>query len=305
MNISLYRLVRGVAVTAVLSMPLHAHALHFDVRVGTSQGPVAGSTLTVGVYGDLPYTTLPVDIHTGYVLFPGNFGDFEGGPDKTDDPGFQAFAGALSGRSGAKDFIGFKALGALQQWDAASHSWQAADQGTGIRLFGDVPPAVANAYLQYLVNPRSAPANALANFNYYESGTLFTGEGIVGPDMATIDDASSAGAFHAHLDWFMEHGGGGHAASTAYMVTLQLTDAKAIGGRGVYVDSQPFSVIFNYGLSDAAYEQAFLSRIVLPTSGDGGIPPVPEPGTWALMGGGLAVLAVLPWRRRPASGFRT
>lgn len=304
MQHALNRLLRSLTAAAVLLAPLQAHALHFDVRVGTSHGPVAGSTLTVGVYGDLPYTTLPVDIHTGYVLFPGNFGDFEGGPDKTDDPGFQAFAGALSGRSGAKDFIGFKALGVLQQWDAASHTWQAADRGTGIRLFGDVPPAVANAYLQYLVNPRSAPANALANFNYYEAGTLFTGEGIVGPAMATIDDASSTGAFHAHLDWFMEHGGG-HAASTAYMVTLQLTDAKAIGGRGVYVDSQPFSVIFNYGLSEAAYEQAFLSRIVVPTSGDGGIPPVPEPGRWALMGCGLGVLAVLVRRRSGASGFRT
>ena len=259
-----------------------AHAIHFDVAIGLDKGTVAGSKITIGVYGDLPFQQLPVDAYTGYALFPGDFGDFEGGPKSTDDPGFQAFAGSLSGAAGARDYIGFKALGSLQQWDAATGEWSAADSGVGIRLYGAVPPAVANAYLQSLINPRLAPPTALADFNLYSAGTLFTGAGIVGPTSATIDDAGSNGAFHAHLDWYIE----GAAPYGAYMVTLQLTDAASIGGRGRYLDSDPFQVVFNYGLSSEQYETAFLSRINLPSVVEPNL-PVPEPAGWAMLVAGL------------------
>ncbi|MBC7208800.1 MAG: PEP-CTERM sorting domain-containing protein [Methyloversatilis sp.] len=262
-----------------------AHAIHFDVAIGLDQGPVAGSRITVGAYGDLPFEQLPIDVHTGYMVFPGDFGDFEGGPKSTDDPGFQAFPGSLSGASGARDFIGFKAVGTLLQWDAAGGTWSAADDGVGIRLYGAVPPAVANAYIQSLINPRLAPPGAAANFEFYSQGTLFTGAGIEGPVAATIDDANANGGFHAHLDWFIE----GAAPSSAYMVTLHLTDATSIGGRGRYVDSDPFHVVFNYGLSAEQYETAFMSRVSL---------PVPEPSSWALMVAGLVLTTSLARRVR-------
>ena len=157
--------------------------------------------------------------------------------------------------------------------------------GVGIRLYGAVPPAVANAYIQSLINPRLAPPGAAANFEFYSQGTLFTGAGIEGPVAATIDDANANGGFHAHLDWFIE----GAAPSSAYMVTLQLTDAASIGGRGRYVDSDPFHVVFNYGLSAEQYETAFMSRVSL---------PVPEPSSWALMVAGLVLTTGLARRVR-------
>lgn len=260
-----------------------AHAIHFDVEIGLDHGPVAGSRITTGVYGDLPFSTLPLDAATGYAVFPADFGDFEGGPKATDDPGFQAFAGTLSGAGGAKDYIGFRALGTLQQWNPLSGTWSDAAAGVGIRLYGAVPPAVSNAYLQYLINPLLAP-NAAADIAYYQNGTLFSGSGVSGPAMATIDDANANGGFHAHLDWFFEGSTPG-----AYLLTLQLTDDRAIGGRGVYVDSEPFHVLFNYGLSPAQYDAAFLSRVTAP------VPEAPAAGMLAL---GLLMVGALARRVR-------
>lgn len=273
---------RTAALGLALQFPLLAHAIHFDVRVGLD-GPVStsGSQLTAGFFGDLPITTLPVDTLTGYNVFPGNFGDFEGGARSTDDPGFQSFAGALA----AGDVIGYRALGTLQQWDAASGTWSDAPAGIGIRLYGGAPPSVAEAYLTYLMMPRYAPPGALANYQYYMDGTLFTGAGISGPVTALIDGADASGTFHSHLDWFIE----GDAPATAYMLTLQLTDDASIGGRGIYEDSEPFQVVFNYGLSQVQYDAAFLSRVT---------PAVPEPSAAAMLALGLGLLALAGRRVR-------
>ncbi|MDP2868924.1 PEP-CTERM sorting domain-containing protein [Methyloversatilis sp.] len=273
---------------AVALLMLHAvsvQAQHVDVAISLDKGPVSGSQLIIGAFGDLPFDIQPLDHLTGHALFPANFGDFEGGPKSTDDPGFQAFAGALSGSAGARDYIGFRALGTLQQWTPSSGAWTTADSGVGVRLFGAVPPAVANAYIQSLINPRLAPPGAAAAFNLYSAGTLFSGSGITGPVTATIDDAGSNGAFHAHLDWYLE----GAAATGAYMVTLQLTDAASVGGRGLYVDSDPFHVVFNYGLSMPQYETAFLARALA---------PVPEPAAWMAMLAGLCLCAAAARRAR-------
>lgn len=274
---------RTAALALALQFPLLAHAIHFDVKVGLD-GPVStpGSQLTTGFFGDLPITTLPVDTLTGYNVFPGDFGDFEGGPRATDDPGFQSFAGALA----AGDVLGYRALGTLQQWDAVSDTWSDAQAGIGIRLYGGAPPAVAEAYLTYLMMPQYAPPNALANYQYYMNGTLFSGTGISGPDAAFIDGASSSGTFHTHFDFFIE----GAAPATAYMITLQLTDDAVIGGRGLYEDSEPFHIVFNYGLSQAQYDAAFLSRVT---------PAVPEPSAAAMLALGLGLLALA--RRRVRS----
>ncbi|WP_232417859.1 PEPxxWA-CTERM sorting domain-containing protein [Methyloversatilis thermotolerans] len=276
----------GLALSGVSSVAL-GQSIHFDVTISLDKGPVVGSKLVAGAFGDLPFATLPTDYETGAFVFPGNFGDFEGGPRATDDPGFQAFAGALKGgsRASERDLIGFRAVGILQYWDPVSGVWSDADAGVGVRLYGAVPPAVADAYLLYQLSPSLAPPNAVANYQYYESGTLFTGEGISGPAMAVIDDASSSGAFHAHLDWFIE----GNAPVGAYMVTLQLTDSTTIGGKGRYVDSDPFQVLFNYGLDSASYQAAFQSRLSA---------PVPEPATWAFLLAGFAALSIAA-RRRP------
>lgn len=284
------QMLRGLAAVLALwassaSAQSIPQSIHFDVTISLDNGPVAGSRIVVGAYGDLPFASLPIDQATGHYIFPGDFGDFEGGPRATDDPGFQAFAGALSGASSARDLIGFEAIGGLAYWDPATGAWGDAADDVGIRLYGAVPPAVADAYLLYQLNPALAPAGAVSAYQRYESGTLFTADGVVGPARAAIDDASSSGAFHAHLDWFIE----GAAPAGAYLLSLRLTDGQDIGGRGRYVDSDPFYVLFNYGLSSAQYQTAFASRLMA---------PVPEPGSWAMMGAGLAVLA---WRTRRRS----
>jgi hypothetical protein len=242
--------------------------------------------LIAGAFGDLPFDTQPFDHLTGHALFPGDFGDFEGGPKSTDDPGFQAFAGALSGSAGARDYIGFRALGTLQQWtpstgdlDGGRQRCRCAPVRCGTAGRWPTPTSSRS------INPRLAPPGAVAAFNLYSAGTLFTGSGITGPVTATIDDAGSNGAFHAHLDWYIE----GAAASGAYMVTLQLTDDASIGGRGLYVDSDPFQVVFNYGLSTAQYETAFLARALA---------PVPEPAAWMAMLAGLCLCAAAARRTR-------
>jgi hypothetical protein len=264
----------AAAVATAVSHASLAHAIHFDVKVGLDGPAVPGSTLTTGFFGDLPITVLPIDVATGHSVFPADFGDFEGGPRSTDDPGFQAFAGAL----GANDVIGFRALGTLQQWDATRGTWADAQAGVGIRLYGGAPPEVAEAYLLYLTMPQFAPPDALENFLYYNAGTLFTGSGISGPSIALIDGASATGAFHSHLDWFIE----GDAPATAYMLTLQLTDDASVGGRGIYEDSDPFHIVFNYGLAQAQYDAAFLSRVT---------PAVPEPSAALMLMLGLGLLA--------------
>ena len=264
---------RAVVVATVFHASL-AHAIHFDVEVGLNGPATPGSKLTTGIFGDLPISVLPIDVATGHSVFPADFGDFEGGPRSTDDPGFQAFAGAL----GAHDVIGFRALGTLQQWNEATGTWSDAQAGIGIRLYGGAPPAVAEAYLLALTMPQFAPPNALENYLYYNAGTLFTGSGISGPTTALIDGASATGAFHSHLDWFLE----GVAPSSAYLLTLQLTDDASVGGQGIYEDSDPFHVLFNYRLTQAQYDTAFLSRVT---------PAVPEPSAALMLLLGLALLA--------------
>ncbi|MCV4633413.1 PEP-CTERM sorting domain-containing protein, partial [Escherichia coli] len=64
-------------------------------------------------------------------------------------------------------------------------------------------------------------------------------------------------------------------------------DDVAIGGRGIYEDSEPFHIVFNYGLSQAQYDAAFLSRVT---------PAVPEPSSATILALGLGLLALA--RRR-------
>ena len=68
----------GTAFGLLMLHSVSAYAIHFDVSISLDNGPVAGSKLITGAFGDLPFDTQPFDHLTGQALFPGDFGDFEG-----------------------------------------------------------------------------------------------------------------------------------------------------------------------------------------------------------------------------------
>lgn len=230
-------------------MSASALAQHFDVEVRLSNGPVAGSQLQVRFFGDAEVLIggQPAFDHaTGYGIWPANFGDFAGGPYSTDDPGFQSFAGTLL----AGERIFYRPLGSALHWSTSTRSWAAAPTGTQIRIEGTVPSEIAIAWLVF--NDPSAQAQ----YEYYSTPTLITGAGVTGPATKMVDEAASNGAFHTHLNWFLE----GDRPAGAYLVQLQLFDQSS-----KYGDSSPFYVLFNNGLGTTDYQNAFLSRIEGPT----------------------------------------
>lgn len=269
------------ALLACLGQPVHAWAVHYDVEIQTSAGPVAGSRILTDFYGDLDLEgKLPVDFDTGYKIFPGYFDDLEGGPRLTDDPGFQAFPGTfLSGEE-----IHFRALGTLEYWDAVNANWVSAPSDAAINLYGGIPNDVA---LNYLLNPFD-PAAAAA-YAYWAGGTQFTSSGVAGPASAVIDDAKSNGAFHAHLDWEL----GSASANGVYLVTLQLWSPVQYDGTAKYLDSDPFMVIFkSAGVQDAALVDALDARLAA---------PVPEPSAYLMTLAGLALVGGMArWRANVA-----
>jgi len=271
---TLYAVLLGAAITASATL----HAQTYDVLVGS-----AGGRLTAGFFshGAPPASGFGVDFLTGQNLYRANFGDFAGGASKTNDPGFQGFAGTLA--PGALLFA--RGLGNLQYWSPGATSWSAAPAGALVRLDGAVPTDIVNAYLfcqigdDFLCNPMLA-----GQYSQYEAGTRFSGTGVAGPNPAIIDDAAGNGSFHAHLDWAIENPNGAPASiSGAYLLTMQLESPG-------YQSSAPFKILFNYGLNNTQFQQAFDSRTLAPLA------PVPEPSSLVMMLAGLGLFAA--WRGR-------
>lgn len=258
---------------AMLGYASFAQAVHYDVRVDTSNGPVAGSKIGIDFYGDFDLAgKLPVDTQTGYKIFPGYFDDLEGGPRLTDDPGFQSFANTFK----YGEEIHFRALGNLSYWDPNTGLWGDATSGATVTLYGAIP---ADVWVNYMLNPGNA--TYAAQYNHYAGGTIYNADGISGPQTAGIDAASRNGTFHSHLDWALSRS----APAGAYLLTLQIWSPAMENGEQKYIDSDPFHVLFkSAGINQAQYDEAFNLRIAT---------PVPEPGTWAMLGSGLGLLG---WR---------
>ena len=226
-------------------------ALHFDVELKTDPGPVAGARITTDFHGDLGLAgQLPIDGETGFKIYPAYFGDLEGGPYLTDDPGFQAFAGTFV----QGEVIAFRAAGALRWWNPATGRWGPAPQGVEVALFGNIPPEVESGY-------DTDPSAWSEQYAYYAGGTRFTAGGIEGPLSATIDDAKRGGLFHAHLDWKIIALGGAVPPVGAYMVTLQFWSPAQSSGQQKYQASSPIHIIFERGISEDQMRTAIQVRI--------------------------------------------
>lgn len=254
-------------VLCALGMAPAAQALHFDVEVRTSAGPVAGSRFGVAFFGDTTPLgpVLPVDAVTGALMFPGDFSDFEGGPCTTANPGFQAFAGHLL----EGEELHFRAVGALSYWNPETGAWGSAPAGVEVVLFGAVPPDVLSNYIR-------DPVGGAAAYRYWERGTRFSAGGIEGPLAAGIARAGRGGAIHTHLDWMITSQAGGCAAGApagVYMVTLELWSPAEEGARLKYLASPALQVVFGHRADEAQFLAAVLAR----ATGGGSQPPPPAP----------------------------
>lgn len=90
---------------------------HFDAIVSLTPPAASGARVEVDIA-----KTFPRDFASQRVLIPANFGDFAGGPYKTDDPGWVVAAGGLL----PGEALCYRALGQLQFWDNTRQRWSAA-----------------------------------------------------------------------------------------------------------------------------------------------------------------------------------
>ena len=107
--------------------------------------------------------------------------------------------------------------------------------------------------------------------------TRWTVSGLTGAPSGLVGQAGINGTVHEHLDFRVGRAGGVPAVG-AYLFQLQLTADKG------YLPSMPYYVAMNHGLTVDAFETA--------------VAAVPEPQTWALMLGGLAIGAFALRNRR-------
>jgi hypothetical protein len=255
-----------------------AQAVHFDVELRTVPGPVAGARITTTFFGDLNLGgLLPIDGETGYQMFPGYFGDVEGGPYLTDDPGFQAFPGTFL----RNEIVAFRALGTLRYWSPTARRWVAAPQGVEVALFGNIPPEVEAGF-------EADPARWRTQYDFYRGGTRFGAAGINGPLSATIDSARSGGAFHAHLEWKISAPDGAVPPVGRLHADLAVLVAATVAGQPKYQPSTPIQVIFERGISEAELAAAMRSRIEAR-------PPAPAAEGARVPRAPWAAPPVLPW----------
>ncbi len=299
----------GCALGVALGGVPAAQALHFDIEVRTSGGPVAGSQLGAAIGGDATVLgpALPVDVYTGALIFPADFADFEGGPCTTANPGFQATAGQLL----ANEELHFRGTGSLVYWDPTTQAWGTAPGGVEVVLFGAIPPDVLQAYI-------TDPTAAAATYSYWEHGTRFSAAGVSGPLAAGVARASSAGALHTHLDWMIStrsnstpaSGCDSGAPAGVYMLSLVLWSPAESDGSPKYAASAPLQVAFAHGVSEAQFIAAVRARTVAapPPAPAPPVPPPPPPAPPAPPAATVTLPASLtPWgppRRLPWDNTR-
>ena len=223
------------------------------LTIGVSPNVLAHSDIEAVVIGGKlvvdEENSVPVAYGTGFKIFEGDFGDLTGGPLQTDDPGFMVpDATLLSGQQ-----LWYNAIGSLSFWDGLN--WGAAPGTLTLKI-----------------------EDALG------SDTLITSSGVTNP-YGVIDQADTGGGVHAHIDFSISD----LNPAGAYLATFELTSRDVSGNLpSPYVDSDPFQVVFNRGLSSQAFE----------TSVSALVSPVPEPETYAMLLAGLAVFAGIARRRQ-------
>lgn len=228
---------------------------HFDAVVTVTPPASNGARIEID-----KAVLFPRDYATQRVLIPANFGDFSGGPYKTDDPGWVVNAGNFL----AGEVLQYRALGKLLFWDNAQQHWtNVMPRSETVRLFGEVPTEVLL---------RNDPAELA----FYRQGTIWHANGVAGPIDAAIQVADTAGAVHAHLDFCVQDSSGdcsipglGHSGTPtvgAYLIELQILSNAMNSGLTKYRSSNPLYIVLNRGLSQSEFRVAVEARTKAPVN---------------------------------------
>ena len=190
-----------------------------------------------------PNFIFSLEASTRSLLIPADFGDFGGGPHKTDDPGWVINPGDFV----PNEVLWFRALDSLSFYDRDTEQWLAEPPGgERVRFFGAVPPDV-------FINGDPE------ELEFYRQGTIWSASGLSGPRESAIEQAATDGSIHSHLDFCVEDpsgdcsepgvGGTGNPSVGAYLIELQLfSDAANSDDSPRYLDAYPIKVILNNGL---------------------------------------------------------
>ncbi len=144
----------ALAVLGAFMSPV-AFAQHADIDVALISNKIVVDAANL----------VPNNAATGYKIYEGNFGDFAGGPNSTDDPGFDVPDGTfLAGQQ-----LWFKAIGTLSFWNGSS--WGAAAGSATFTI-----------------------TDALGG------NTLIKTSGVTNP-FGAIGQADDGGGIHAHIDF--------------------------------------------------------------------------------------------------------
>lgn len=240
--IGLFTLLAAAQSTTLQAITTCNNFGHFDLSINVDPPASDGGALLID-----SVEQFSVEANTGRTIVSANFGDFPGGPHKTDDPGWVVSAGDLL----AGEFLWFRALGSLRFWDKEQEQWlDNPPNKERVRYFGAIPPEV-------IING-TAEENA-----FYAEGTSWSAEGLEGPLEAPIEqaaDVDAGDAIHAHLDFCVEDSTGdctipqmgftGNPAIGAYLIEIQIfSNAVADNGsQQKYFDSPPVKVLLNNGL---------------------------------------------------------
>jgi hypothetical protein len=165
-------------------------------------------------------------------LFEANFGDLAGGLYSTDDPGFDADNdhGAFS----AGNWLNFQGLSSLKFWNGSSWS-NAVPNGEYVKI-----------------------EDALGNTTKLSVSGVDNAAGVIG-------DFDAAGDIHTHLDFTIYNSSDVKGGSVgAYWITLSLFESAPFSSIPL-ASSENFSIIFNRGLTEVAYESA-VSAVPVPAA---------------------------------------
>jgi hypothetical protein len=213
----------------------------------------AGSATAGGIHG----SDIELEIEDGKLVthngryFESELTGTDPGPYVSEAPGFDSLPGLLE----EGEQIGFSVLQSLLYWDGEELT--APGSGVGLSLFVGSNSRVVNQ-----------ASGSLAGFTLGGGGL--------------DEDENYVGNFHKHFDFVLSEG----APVGAYGVLLELTPINT----SRFAASDPFLLVFNRGLGDAAFESGVDAMVQ--------VTAVPEPSSIALAGLGVAGLAGAAVRRR-------
>ena len=245
-------------------------AQHFDVQINVEPSAVEGGRIIAD-----PDGVFPVDFNTRRPIITGDFGDFAGGPHKTDDPGWLIDSGEML----EGEILWFRAMNTFLFWSSEQEQWtETVSNGERVILFGLIPTDVILG-------------NDPVQIAFYEKGTAWTAMGIDGPEAAPIEQYR--GGIHAHLDFCVQDSGGdckkrgiGHTGNPsvgAYLIELQLFSDASVDGKKKYLDSESLYIVLNNGLSNDELEAA-KAALISPAQTDDDSEALPAAGILIMTG---------------------